>query len=216
MCASIAPQLVDGCGALDASDERGEQRIGQWFSEWRQPVRHWLSRHSKVPAAELDDLAQEVFLRLLRYSLETHVTNPLGYLLRIASNVASEWRERARVAKPHESSWLEGLLIDEMDEPEQSVDRELYDAQFRQALEMLPVRQRQVLQLTWHEGLSCRQIAQELSVTERVVHRDRSRAYHAVRLTMQEKHEPSARSSGLGRMIASEGRNFAVSVKART
>ncbi len=63
---------------------RPNKRFAQWFKDWRKPVRQWLSRRAAVPAAELDDLAQEVFLRLLRYSEKTAVENPLGYLLRIA------------------------------------------------------------------------------------------------------------------------------------
>src|SRR3546814_12274886 len=65
-----------------------------------------------------DLLAQEVFLRLLRYSEKTAVENPLGYLLRIAGNVASEWRERARVSKPHDQEWLDDLLIEPDKEPD--------------------------------------------------------------------------------------------------
>lgn len=161
-----------------------DEKIEQWFREWRNPVRHWLSRQSRVPASDLDDLAQEVFLRVLRYSQNTNVEKPLGYLLRIASNVASEWRGLARVAKPHDSSWLDELLIDEVEEPENFVERYLYQDRLSQVIATLPARQRQVLMLTVQEGWNCPQIAAELSVSERVVYRDRGRAYDALRLTV--------------------------------
>ena len=66
----------------------------------------------------MDDLAQEVFLRLLRYSDEVAVENPQGYLFRIAANVANEWRDRSRVRQPHDRSWLDELHIDPSDQPD--------------------------------------------------------------------------------------------------
>jgi RNA polymerase sigma factor (sigma-70 family) len=115
-----------------------------------------------VPAAELDDLAQEVFLRLLRYSEKTAVENPLGYLLRIAGNVASEWRERARVSKPHDQEWLEDLLIEPDKEPENSVCQARTDETVQAAVDQLPHRQKQVLLLRVNENLTYKEIAERL------------------------------------------------------
>lgn len=158
-----------------------KNRFAQWFKDWRKPVRHWLSRRASVPAAELDDLAQEVFLRLLRYSDKTAVENPLGYLLRIAGNVASEWRERARVSKPHDQEWLDDLLIEPDQEPENSVSQAGSDANVQAAVDKLPPRQRQVLLLRVNEGLTYKQIAERLELSPRVVLRDLSRAYSQLR-----------------------------------
>lgn len=134
-----------------------------------------------MPAAELDDLAQEVFVRLLRYSEKTTVENPLGYLLRIAGNVASEWRERARVAKPHEQEWLDDLLIESEQEPENSVCQARTDESVKKAVDKLPTRQRQVLLLRVNEGLTYKQIATRLELSPRIVLRDLSRAYSHLR-----------------------------------
>ena len=43
---------------------------------WRPSMRRWLSSRSTIQAADLDDVAQEVFLRLLRYSDDTVVDYP--------------------------------------------------------------------------------------------------------------------------------------------
>lgn len=159
-------------------------RFAQWFKDWRKPVRHWLSRRAAVPAAELDDLAQEVFLRLLRYSEKTAVENPLGYLLRIAGNVASEWRERARVAKPHDQGWLDDLLIEPDQEPENSVCQARTDENVQAQVDKLPFRQRQVLLLRVNEGLTYKQIAERLKLSPRIVLRDLSRAYSQLRMRL--------------------------------
>lgn len=161
-----------------------EDRIARWFKELRKPVRRWLSRRASVPAAELDDLAQEVFLRLLRYSEKTVIENPLGYLLRIAGNVASEWRGRARVARPHDQQWLDDLLIESEQEPENSVCQAHSDDTVQAAVDQLPLRQRQVLLLRVNEGLTYKQIAARLGLSPRVVLRDLARAYSELRMIL--------------------------------
>jgi RNA polymerase sigma factor (sigma-70 family) len=175
---------TDDAAHPDAVTRSSDNRIAQWFRDWRKPVRHWLSRRASVPAAELDDLAQEVFLRLLRYSEKTAVENPLGYLLRIAGNVASEWRERARVSKPHDREWLNDLLIESEQEPENSVCQARTDENVQAAVDKLPFRQRQVLLLRVNEGLTYKQIAERLQLSPRVVLRDLSRAYSQLRMRL--------------------------------
>lgn len=175
---------TDDAAHSRAATHGSDNRIAQWFKDWRKPVRHWLSRRASVPAAELDDLAQEVFLRLLRYSEKTAVENPLGYLLRIAGNVASEWRERARVSKPHDREWLDDLLIESEQEPENSVCQARTDENVQAAVDKLPFRQRQVLLLRVNEGLTYRQIAEKLQLSPRIVLRDLSRAYSQLRMRL--------------------------------
>ena len=183
---SSGAQAMDAQGkrAATAVDGGINNRFADWFKEWRKPVRHWLSRRASVPAAELDDLAQEVFLRLLRYSEKTTVENPLGYLLRIAGNVASEWRERARVSKPHDQEWLEDLLIEPDKEPENSVCQARTDESVQAAVDKLPFRQKQVLLLRVNEGLTYKEIAARLELSPRVVLRDLSRAYSQLRMRL--------------------------------
>lgn len=178
-------QARDAQGDRLAPESSGaNNRFAQWFKDWRKPVRHWLSRRASVPAAELDDLAQEVFLRLLRYSEQTAVENPLGYLLRIAGNVASEWRERARVSKPHQQSWLDDLLIEPDEEPENWACQAGTNQRVQAAVDQLPRRQREVLLLRVNEGLTYKQIAARLGLTQRSVLRDLSRAYSQLRMQL--------------------------------
>ena len=109
----------------DPQNDPRNRRLVTWFKRWRKPIRQWLSHRSSVPSADLDDLAQEVFLRLLRYSDDVAIDNPQGYLFRIAANVANEWQERARHRKPHDDSWLEDLQVEFNDEPENTIAREM-------------------------------------------------------------------------------------------
>ncbi len=135
-----------------------------------------------VPTAELDDMAQEVFLRMLRYDREDFVTDPRGYLFKIAANVASEWFMRARQRMPHESVWLEEIVDDT--DILQDIERRERDLTLRSALEALPPRMREVLRLHYGEGLKHEAIADRLGVTRRVVKREIIEAYVRLRAAL--------------------------------
>jgi RNA polymerase sigma factor (sigma-70 family) len=144
-------------------------------------MKRWLSSRSSIQSADLDDVAQEVFLRLLRYSNDAVVEYPQSYLFRIASNVVNEWRERARNSLPHDDVWLADLQIEPEAEPESSLEHDLVGKCVRNAVSRLPARQRQVLLLHIKEELTYKQIAAKLKLTPRVVRRDIARAYADLR-----------------------------------
>ena len=144
-------------------------------------MRRWLSSRSSIQAADLDDVAQEVFLRLLRYGDDAVVEHPQSYLFRIATNVVNEWRERSRNSLPHDDTWLADLQIEPDAEPESAVEHTLVNEQVRGAVSRLPPRQREVLLLHIRDDLTYKQIAAKLNLTPRVVRRDIARAYAQLR-----------------------------------
>jgi RNA polymerase sigma factor (sigma-70 family) len=170
----------------DPANDPRNTRLITWFKRWRKPIRQWLSHRSSVPTADLDDLAQEVFLRLLRYSDDVAIDNPQGYLFRIAANVANEWQERARHRKPHDDSWLEDLQVEFNDEPENTIARQMANKHMQEAVNKLPRRQREVLLLHVNEGLTYKQIAERQGLTYRVILRDLTRAYSQLRMQLKQ------------------------------
>jgi RNA polymerase sigma factor (sigma-70 family) len=159
----------------------GRARLIEWFERWRRPIRSWIAADKGVHAGDIDDLTQEVFLRLLRYSDDVLVENPQGYLYRIASNVVQEWRQRCRVRLPHEECWLEELQLDTAQEPEDVFVRASATRYLQAAVDQLPARQREILRLHVEEGLTYKQIAQLRGLTYRIVLRDLTRAYTTLR-----------------------------------
>ena len=176
-------QARDG-PAVRVVDNGRNGRLVSWFTQWRSPIRRWLATRSSVPNADIDDLAQEVFLRLLRYSDDVVVENPQSYLFRIATNVANEWRDRARHKSPHEEAWLDEVPIASKDEPENTLARAIVEKQVQKAVQRLPPRQREVLLLHVNEGLTYKQIADREGLTYRTVLRDLTRAYSQLRLRL--------------------------------
>ncbi len=179
----------EGAGEAPSAEalprECRDGRLIEWFGKWRKPIRSWLRNRASVPPGDIDDLAQEVFLRLLRYSDDVAVENPQGYLFRIAANVANEWRERSRVRKPHDDSWLEELQIEAGDEPENAFAKSRANEYVQAAVDRLPPRQREVLLLHVNEGLTYKQIAQLKGLTYRIVLRDLTRAYSTLRIQLR-------------------------------
>lgn len=178
-------RLEEGSAGDDRPREGRDGRLIEWFGKWRKPIRSWLRNRASVPPGDIDDLAQEVFLRLLRYSDDIAVDNPQGYLFRIAANVANEWRERSRVRKPHDDSWLEELQIESGEEPENAFARTRANEYVQAAVDRLPPRQREVLLLHVNEGLTYKQIAQQRGLTYRIVLRDLTRAYSTLRMQLR-------------------------------
>ena len=164
------------------SDPNSKNRLADWFRQWRMPLRKFLIGKGAIPASDLDDVAQEVFLRLMRYERTELIEHPQAYLYKMATNVAAEWAIRGRYVRPHESKWLSGLSADE--QPEDEVNQVELQDEVERALLTLPPRQREVLKLQFFEGMSRMQIAEKIGTTERSVKRTLTKSYEVLRVQL--------------------------------
>lgn len=160
-------------------------QLGDWFREWRLPLKRFLVRRRAAPVADIDDVAQEVFLRLLRYNRAELVHSPQAYLYKIAANVSAEWSARSSHKMPHDSAWLTDLA-DALD-PEEELDRESRFAELERAINLLPERPREFIRLHFSEGLSREDIAKRMHVTPKIVKRDLARAYSMLRVSLDQR-----------------------------
>jgi RNA polymerase sigma-70 factor (ECF subfamily) len=152
-----------------------------WRTRWNRSLLRFIGRRVRA-AVDIEDVAQETYLRLLRTRDLQGISNPQGYLLRVASHVVAEWWHRR---PPYEK--LEGLnesfLIDERT-PEFELDAKLSQAVLDQALENIPALTRTILLLKYRENYQCKRIAQELELTERQVRRHLTRGVESLRGAM--------------------------------
>jgi RNA polymerase sigma factor (sigma-70 family) len=160
-------------------DQESMRRLTDWFCVWREPLRRFLVGKSSVPTADLDDVAQEVFLRLLRYDRAELIEHPQAYLYKMAANVAAEWSVRMRYARPHEAKWLADLTANER-AGDVAAQSEL-QGELERALMALTPRQREVVKLLFFESLSRAQIAERLGLSERTVKRILMKSYEELR-----------------------------------
>jgi len=157
------------------------ERLKDWFQSFRRS-RSLLRKLWCLSESDLDDVAQEVFLRLLRYDNLELIEHPQAYLLRMATNVVGEWSMRSRRRQPHDARWLDDLPAES--DPERDLARETAHQQLRKALAGLPPRQREMLRLHFGEGLARAQIAERLETSERSVKRELIKAYARLRIVL--------------------------------
>jgi len=142
--------------------------VGSWARQWHRQLRRFLAK--RLPSeADAEDLAQEVYLRLLRFDGADLVRQPQAYLCKVAAHVASEWQLSARQSKPHSSEALDELITE--DTLGEDLDLELRRGQLREVLRRLPANMRKALILQHRDGLSYEEIAREMKVTLRMARR---------------------------------------------
>jgi len=154
-----------------------------WRQQWNGSLFRFLRRRVRA-AVDVEDLAQETYLRLLRARDLGDVRNPHAYLLRVASHVALEWREQ----QPRAETLVElheEMLVDEHP-PELELDAHLSEKRLERLLAEASPRMRAVLMLRLRDGRSCKDIAQELQITGRQVQRYLARGYERLRAAVEE------------------------------
>ena len=166
---------------MNSTDWKRKARIADWVRRWNYDLTRFVERRVRM-RADAQDLAQEVYLRLLRTDQIDVIAKPEAYLYRMASNVAAEWRMRARESKPHSADELERLL--ETKTPEVWLHQEQDQARFDAALDSLGVMVRGVIFLKLREGMTNEEIARHLGITQRMVKRYLASGYAELRVRL--------------------------------
>lgn len=153
--------------------------IDELYKKWFKPVRSWVRKRG-VPPALIDDVAQETFMRLVRYEPEIN-ENVVGYVFRTASNVAYELMERSYIRRQHDP-YEEDILGDmRAESPEDLFESHDIEALIGWALPQLSGRRARVLMMHVYEDKTYKQIAVELGLTYRIVLRELTAAYSQLR-----------------------------------
>lgn len=160
-----------------------EKLVLNWRERWHPFVLQILARALPV-RADVSDLAQEVYLRLLRVEELDLIRNPRAYLYRVAINIADEWRLRsAKMPTMPEDSVPEETFA-ATNNLEDWLSRQQNRAMVEAALLALPVNQRTALVLHVIKDLTYPQIATHMGVTRRQVKRYLAKAYERLRRDM--------------------------------
>lgn len=159
------------------------------FRELRPELQRFLRRRSHVPQSA-EDLAQEVYLRLLRFPAADVIEQPQSYLYRVASNVVHDFNLRARAslvtydspaaenAAQHADS---GVWRDDVADP-------IADQQeIEQLMAALPAAWRAALILRHRDGLSHEEIAARMRTSIESVRKYLVRGQARLRLFRQQR-----------------------------
>lgn len=142
-----------------------------------QAVRRFFSRRLR-DGADVEDLTQEVFARLLKRAEIGDIANIEGYLFHTAANLLRERARKAQRRPGDGAAEFDSDLVenDEDFSPERILlGREAY-ARMVEALQELPERARTIFVLNRFEELSAAEIARRLGVSVSTVEKDMMRA----------------------------------------
>lgn len=145
----------------------------RWFKEEVQPhepaLREWLRR--RFPSlSDIDDLVQETYARLFRIRKIERIYEPRPYLFATARNTANSLCRRGKIISfvpLAETSPLS--VVEDGCDPAEAAAHEQELAMLANAIRVLPDRCRQILTLRKLHGLSHREIAQKLGISENTV-----------------------------------------------
>jgi RNA polymerase sigma factor (sigma-70 family) len=140
-------------------------------------LKRFLSRRLKNPA-DVPDLAQEVFLSLLRAPNHEDIRSPEAYLFTVASHIVQQHHQR-RVATPMPLDWLERLAqvpLSASDEPPAKIELHQRVELLERRLDEMPPRMAMVLLMHRVAGHTIEEIAGELKVAQITVKKDLAKA----------------------------------------
>lgn len=146
---------------------------GRWFADEVQvhhgALRAWL--HSMFPAAvDLDNIIQEAFTRVWRARVDGDVKSPKAFLFATAQHLAIDQARRQRIAHMEPVAEMSNLTVfEEGPTPAEAAARSQELDILTQAIQSLPDRCRRVLTLRKIYGLSQKEIAGQLGISEHTV-----------------------------------------------
>jgi RNA polymerase sigma-70 factor (ECF subfamily) len=149
-------------------------------------ARAWL-RRSGAAAADIDDVIQETYCRLAALESVAHIVNGRAYFFRTARNIAIEKIRRARIVRIDCVTEIDALnVVDDEPSPERVVAGRRELGRVQQLIEGLPERCRQIFTLRRIHGLSQRETALRLGVTENVVEMQSARGLRLILRALSE------------------------------
>lgn len=140
--------------------------ISNLYQSYRKELINHLSRIVKCPDTA-QDLVQDSYIILAKTSIDTPIEHPRGFLYRIAGNLALDYLRHSKIVERH----VETHVADEAQHPspEQEVGADQRRTLLHLAIAELPPRCRDVFILHKLRGLSYREIAQRLAISESAV-----------------------------------------------
>ncbi len=133
-------------------------------------VRGWLRRHlHALSAADIDDLLQESYVRVWSADFAS-IRNGRSYFYAVIRNLLLEQARRARIVPMERLGELDALRItSEEPEPERRVAARQEFERLQCVIADLPTQCQRAFKLQRLEGLSQREIAQQMGISEKTV-----------------------------------------------
>ncbi|WP_241127554.1 RNA polymerase sigma factor [Novosphingobium terrae] len=171
-------------------------------------LRRWLSRHA-IPGLEIDDIIQESYAILAGLEAVEHIHSPRIYLFEVAKSVILKSFRTSRVVAFGALAEFDALLVpDDRPSPEAVAMGRQELGRLAELIDTLPPKRREAFVLRKVRGLSQREVAASMGLSENTVEKHIGKALsvlghiigrggnHRVtppdRVTPSDSHEPPA------------------------
>jgi RNA polymerase sigma-70 factor (ECF subfamily) len=140
-------------------------------------LRFWLNGRRLAPGIEADDIIQETYSRLMSARSVDHIENVRGYLFQTATSVIIDHVRKMRVIPIENISELEfeNAPTDAPSPERHAVGRDEF-LKLAEVIASFPGKVRDVFTLRKIQGLSQREVAQKMGITESTVEKCMGRA----------------------------------------
>jgi RNA polymerase sigma-70 factor (ECF subfamily) len=146
-----------------------DDTVSAWFIREIVPLEanlmHYL-RHNWRNASDIPDLRQEVYARVFAAAQERIPENPENFLFTCARNLLIDHIRREQVVPMETFADLDMLgIASDAPRPDRQVIEHEELRRLEAALEQLPPRTREAIELAYFEGLSRKEIARRMGVS---------------------------------------------------
>jgi RNA polymerase sigma-19 factor, ECF subfamily len=170
--------MLERTGPYDHSSGGGRTDVAGWYDRYHVRLLKYL-RGSLRTECDAQDVSQEVFLRLLRVPEERVIEHPRAYLFRVAANVVNDWRAGQKLFETRAPEDLD--QVPGPGDCDEDYDDRQRKEQVKHAIDGLPPHYRATLLLSTQHGMTYREIASHMDVSERMVKRYIVKAYAQLR-----------------------------------
>lgn len=145
-----------------------DRDLTAWMTAYGPGLRRYFRR--RADDADVDDLVQEVFLRLQSAQLSAPIDNVERYLFTAARNVliSRHRRQKARKSLLHDEL-TDGIELAEQRSPERIVIGQEEYRRVLEAIQKLPPRAREAFEYHRFENLTYQAIAQRMGISKEAV-----------------------------------------------
>lgn len=165
---------------MDAAPQHIIQWVGTHILPHERDVRAWL-RRARLGNEDIEDTLQEAYCRMAELVSIEHIVSSRGYFFTVVKNIALMRIRRARIVRIDSVDEIDRLeIVSDAPSPEQVTVARSDLARLKRLIASLPARCRQIFEMRKIQGISQKEIARVMGVSETIVENESAKALRLI------------------------------------